>query len=109
MREMCIRDSLMVLLLSIFYNPGDASYSITEIVELATMQDVVRQFIIALPTYVKEVSVIIFPVLLVFAVFQLFTRQYQMCIRDRQNTAHYKCGGDDAKKESLPGLSFFIH
>ena len=41
------------------------------------MQDVVRQFIIALPTYVKEVSVIIFPVLLVFAVFQLFTRQYR--------------------------------
>ena len=68
---------LMVLLLSIFYNPGDASYSIAEIVELATMQDVVRQFIIALPTYVKEVSVIIFPVLLVFAVFQLFTRQYR--------------------------------
>lgn len=68
---------LMVLLLSIFYNPGDASYSIAEIVELATMQDVVRQFIIALPTYIKEVSVIIFPVLLVFAVFQLFTRQYR--------------------------------
>lgn len=41
------------------------------------MQDVVRQFVIALPTYVKEVSVIIFPVLLVFAVFQLFTRQYR--------------------------------
>ena len=68
---------LMVLLLSIFYNRGDASYSIAEIVELATMQDVVRQFIIGLPTYIKEVSVIIFPVLLVFAVFQLFTRQYR--------------------------------
>ena len=64
----------MVLLLSIFYNPGDASYSIAEIVELATMQDVVRQFIIALPTYIKEVSVIIFP-------FSWFLR-YFSCLRD---------------------------
>ena len=68
---------LMVLLLSLFFHPGDASYDMAEIVELFTMQDVVHQFIIALPAQLREVSVIIFPILLVFVIFQLCTKQYR--------------------------------
>lgn len=67
---------LMVLLLGIFYNPTDASYTATEFAQISTSQDVVKQFVTALPTYAKEVAVSILPVAVVFAAFQLFTKTY---------------------------------
>ncbi|HIW74754.1 MAG TPA: DUF1538 domain-containing protein [Firmicutes bacterium] len=67
---------MMVLLLGIFYNPTDAAYTATEIIPVSTTQDVVKQFISALPHYGKEVLISILPVAGVLVVFQLFTRNY---------------------------------
>ncbi len=41
----------MVLLLGIFYHPAGASYNATEIPDVVTMQDVMRQFVHMLPDY----------------------------------------------------------
>ena len=67
---------LMVLLLGIFYHPGDASYSTVEIAHLATTRDVVREFAVQLPHYGREVFSSMAPVLAVFAFFQLITHRY---------------------------------
>ena len=40
---------MMVLLLGIFYNPEEAVYTATKIADIATTQDVVKQFILAVP------------------------------------------------------------
>ena len=66
----------MVLLLGIFYHPTGASYNATEIPDVVTMQDVMRQFVHMLPDYAKEVFSSILPVLVVFLLFQLTTRRY---------------------------------
>ncbi len=65
---------MMVLLLGIFDNPEEAVYTATEIADIATTQDVVKQFILAVPEYSKEVVVSILPVGGVFLLFQVFTR-----------------------------------
>ncbi len=67
---------LMVLLLGIFYNPTDAAYTAAEIISISTTQDVMGQFVSALPQYGKEVLISILPVAGVFLVFQLFTRNF---------------------------------
>lgn len=67
---------LTVLLLGIFYSPGDASYSTVEIAHLATTRDVVREFAVQLPHYGREVFHSMAPVLAVFVLFQLITRRY---------------------------------
>ncbi len=67
---------MMVLLLGIFYHPTEAVYTAVEIVPADTLQDVIRQFVSALPQYTKEVVVSMLPVGAVFVLFQLFTRQY---------------------------------
>lgn len=66
----------MVLLLGIFYHPTGAAYNATEIPDVVTMQDVMRQFVHMLPDYAKEVFSSILPVLVVFLLFQLTTRKY---------------------------------
>lgn len=66
----------MVLLLGIFYHPTGAAYNATEIPDVVTMQDVMRQFVHMLPDYAKEVFSSILPVLVVFLLFQLTTRRY---------------------------------
>lgn len=66
----------MVLLLGIFYHPTGASYNATEIPDVITMQDVMRQFVHMLPYYAKEVLSSIFPVLVVFLLFQATSRRY---------------------------------
>lgn len=66
----------MVLLLGIFYNPGDASYTATVIPHVVTMQDVMREFVHMLPEYGLEVLTSILPVLLVFLLFQLISKRY---------------------------------
>lgn len=66
----------MVLLLGIFYHPTGASYNATDIPDVVTMQDVMREFVHMLPDYAKEVFSSILPVLVVFLLFQLTTRRY---------------------------------
>lgn len=67
---------MMVLLLGIFYHPGDAAYTSTAIPDVVTMQDVVREFAHMVPHYAKEVLFSIMPVVFVFILFQLITRRY---------------------------------
>lgn len=67
---------MMVLLLGIFYNPTDAVYTSVQITSLSTTQDVIKQFVTALPQYGMEVMISILPVVGVFVVFQLITRSY---------------------------------
>lgn len=67
---------LMVLFLGIFYHPTDAAYTMTEIADVLTMRDVAAQFALEIPHYSKDVFFSMFPVLAVFAIFQLCTRQY---------------------------------
>ena len=61
---------MMVLLLGIFYHPTNASYTATEIPNVVTMQDVLRQFVDMVPDYSHEVFVSMLPVLCVFLIFQ---------------------------------------
>ncbi len=67
---------LMVLLLGIFQNPGEASYTTVDIPHLTTTQEVVRAFARELPHYGREVLSSVAPVLGVFVVFQVLTRRY---------------------------------
>lgn len=68
---------LAVMLLGIFYNPSEATYSAVEIVEVVTTQDVVKQFSLSAPTYAKEVFMAVMPILLMLLLMQLFTRRYR--------------------------------
>ncbi len=67
---------LSVLLLGIFYHPTDAAYTAVSLPEVATMQDVVHQFVQAIPTYAKEVIISMLPILAVFLFFQVCTHKY---------------------------------
>lgn len=67
---------LMVLLLGIFYHPTDAVYTAVSIPELSTTRDVVRQFVQAVPQYAQEVLGSMLPILAVFVVFQICTKNY---------------------------------
>lgn len=67
---------LMVLLLGIFYHPTDAVYTPVLIPEVSTTQDVIYQFVQALPQYTEEVMISMLPILAVFVIFQIFTKKY---------------------------------
>ncbi len=67
---------LVVLILGFFYNPTETAYELSDIPDVSTTRAVVIEFIVSLPTYVKEVLVSLFPVFLVFVLFQLITRRY---------------------------------
>lgn len=67
----------MVLLLGILYHPTEATYSAIELAPVVTTQDVVYQFLVALPQYAEEVMVSIFPVIGVFVIFQLLTHRFR--------------------------------
>ena len=68
---------LAVMLLGIFYNPQGSSYVPAEIATVVTTQDIVREFMRALPVYAKEVLFSILPIVAVFLIFQFTTRRYQ--------------------------------
>lgn len=67
---------VMVLLLGIFFNPGDAAYNATPIPDVITMQDVIREFVEMLPAYCKEVALSVLPVLIVFVLFEILSRRH---------------------------------
>ncbi len=68
---------LAVLILGICYNPTDASYTPVTVPEVGMMRDVVGQFAIQLPHYLKEVLIAIVPIVVVFIIFQLFSRRFK--------------------------------
>ena len=68
---------LAVLLLGIFYHPGEAAYTPVDIASVSTMQDVAKELAVNIPHYAGEVLASIVPVAIVFLLFQLFTRRFQ--------------------------------
>ena len=68
---------LAVIILGCFYNPTGAAYTISEVADVDTTRDVLREFLFSLPAYVKEVFVSLIPVAVVFAFFQFVSRRYQ--------------------------------
>lgn len=67
---------LAVLILGCFYRPTEAMYSLGEVATVVTTRDVVRVFGGRLPAYAREVIVSLFPIAVVFIIFQLITRRY---------------------------------
>lgn len=77
--SMCsIGPILAVLFLGIFYKPGESAYTQTVIPDIVTTKDAAIQFAKGLPLYAEEVFVAIFPIVLLFIVFQLIFRRFQM-------------------------------
>lgn len=67
---------LSVILLSIFYHLSQASYTPVTIPEIAVSSEVPSQFAAGLPVYLKEVTVALLPILLLFLIFQLISRRF---------------------------------
>lgn len=68
---------LAVLILGCFFTPTQAAYSTAEVADVETTRDLLWEFLISMPPYVKEVMVSLIPVAAVFAIFQLLSRRYQ--------------------------------
>ena len=68
---------LAVLLLGCFYKPTEAVYSLDGVAQVETTRDVAQVFLYEIPHYMMEVAISLLPILLVFALFQLFTRRYR--------------------------------
>ena len=67
---------LAVLLLGIFYNGGDPSYTPVEMPDVATSQDLAAAFLVDLPAYIKEVLVALLPIVAFCAIFQMVFRRF---------------------------------
>lgn len=68
---------LAVLVLGCFYKPTEAVYSLTDVANVITTQDVAREFAKGIPVYAKEVFISLLPIAAVFILFQMSTRRYQ--------------------------------
>lgn len=68
---------LAVLILGCFYKPTEAAYILTDVAEVVTTQDVVREFFRALPIYAEEVLISLVPIIAVFIIFQLVCHRFQ--------------------------------
>ena len=62
---------LMVLLLSIFYHPEEATYEAAKLTPILSTHDMVREFLYSVPHYMQEVCLSILPVVGVFLLFQV--------------------------------------
>ncbi len=67
---------LAVLILGMFFSPGETAYSGAVVADVGTTRDVVKEFLFDMPPYMKEVLISLVPVAIVFALFQRFTRRY---------------------------------
>ena len=68
---------LAVLILGCFFKPTEAAYSMTDIAEVVTTQDVAKEFSRGIPKYAEEVMLSLLPVIAVFSIFQICCRRYQ--------------------------------
>ncbi len=68
---------LAVMFLGCFFNPTEAAYTKIEVPDVNTTRDVIREFLLSLPQYAKEVFVSLVPVAVVFVIFQIISRRYQ--------------------------------
>lgn len=63
---------LAVLLLGVLYNPGDTSYTASEIPQIADSAELFYTFLSGFPKYIREIAVSLLPIVLFFAAFQIF-------------------------------------
>ena len=68
---------LSVLILGIFYSPEEAVYTSKTLSELSTTKAVAAEFLKAFPAYMKEVGIAILPIILLFVIFQLWTKRFR--------------------------------
>ncbi|MBR6739467.1 MAG: DUF1538 domain-containing protein [Clostridia bacterium] len=68
---------LAVMVLGCFFKPEDALYSSAELLEVLTMREVAKAFAFELPHYFSEVLVSIFPLVVIFLIFQLVIHRVQ--------------------------------
>lgn len=68
---------LAVMILGIYFNPNHANYSQVIIPEVETMQDVLKQFTMELPMYLKEVLLALLPICAFFIIFQMISRKFE--------------------------------
>lgn len=68
---------LSVMILGICYNPNDAVYEPVVIAEVGTMADVLHQFTIEIPKYIKEVLFALVPICIFFIIFQLVSKRFK--------------------------------
>ena len=66
-----------MLLLSIFFKPHPAT-SVYELTDVFTTTEAFKQFLIALPHYAKEVAGAFLPLVLLFVIYQLITRRFNI-------------------------------
>ncbi len=63
---------LAVLVLAMFFDPASSQYAAETPALLAAWEDVLPALLSAFPHYLREVSLALLPILLVFAIFQIF-------------------------------------
>lgn len=63
---------LTVLILGMFYNPTGGNYSQINLDEHTGILAILKEFLIELPEYAKEVATAILPILIFFLVFQIY-------------------------------------
>ena len=67
---------LAVLILGMFFNPSETAYAASGVAHVNTTRDVVKEFLLNMPPYVREVLISLVPVAAVFVLFQFFTHRY---------------------------------
>ena len=73
--SMCsIGPILAVLILGMIYNPGSAEHVSESIPVINDTVELGKLFVHELPEYMKEMAISIFPIVLIFGIIQLFTR-----------------------------------
>lgn len=68
---------LAVMLLGCFFHPSEAAYTLSSVADVVTTRDLLWEFLVSMPPYVKEVLISLIPVAAVFGFFQLFSHRYQ--------------------------------
>ncbi|MCM1087781.1 MAG: DUF1538 domain-containing protein [Muribaculaceae bacterium] len=68
---------LAVLILGCFYNPTQAEYTAAVMADVVTTRDVVWEFLVSAPPYIREVVISLLPVVAVFIIFQFLSHRYQ--------------------------------
>ena len=68
---------LAVLILGGFYKPTKTAYTAGAMADVSTTRDVVWEFLVSMPSYIKEVMISLLPVAAVFVMFQFLTHRYK--------------------------------
>ncbi len=63
---------LAVMILGLIYRPGESSLSVTQIPQIQDSVELWNLFAHGLPTYLEEIAVSLFPIIVFFGLFQIF-------------------------------------